>query len=458
MLAFKYYAAGFMAISSLASCEKNLEKYTAPEKVSSVQLENKKVQLAQDNDKWHLYKDGELFYVRGAGASASIEADPNEYCELLSSYGGNTIRTYGIDENTQAILDAAQAHGLMVALGLWVNRETDGFDYDDATAVQQQLEKLTAQVRQYKNHPALLMWYVGNETDASYTNTKLWDAMNEICAMIHTEDPDHPTTTALTNSAIDKVQLIKEKVPELDFLSINSYAPNLPGVAGNLQTAGWDKPYIISEFGPRGTWQMNPEPTRILPWGNPKRLVEQTSTEKELVYRAIFQDYILANANNGCIGSFVFVLGYQTHGEVRTWFGLTDLDGRAFGAMDAMRFCWTGQYPANRAPVINSRQDMLLNGLQAEDAVVLTAGSTNQATVVAADPDGDPLTYHWLIAPEGIGGPDNGPHPGIPNLISEPMGAGITFKAPGAGDYRLYVYVRDDHHKVASAVIPFLVE
>lgn len=38
---------------------------------------------------------------------------------------------------------------------------------------------------------------------------------------------------------------------------------------------------MITEFGPRGTWQMNPEPERVLPWGG---LVEQTSSEKEADY------------------------------------------------------------------------------------------------------------------------------------------------------------------------------
>ncbi|QNL47842.1 glycosyl hydrolase family 2 [Olivibacter sp. SDN3] len=454
----KMYMTGLMVVCLSVSCKKNLETYTAPEKVSEVQLANKKVQLAQNNGEWHLYKNGELFYIRGAAASASTATDPDYYCQLLSEYGGNAFRTYSVNENTQAMLDAAQAHGLVVALGLWVNREADNFDYDNEAAVQAQLEQLTVQVQQYKDHPALLMWYVGNEADASYTNTKLWDAINDICAMIHQKDPDHPVTTALVNSEQKKVELIKEKVTELDFLSINSYAPNLPSVITNLQAAEWDKPYIISEFGPRGTWQMNPEPDRILPWGNPKRLVEQTSTEKEQVYRTVFQDHIMANANNGCIGSFVFALGYQTHGEVLTWFGLNDIDGRAFGVLDAMHFCWTEEYPSNRAPQIHSRQDMLLNGMRAEDTVIIAPGSTNQATVVASDPDGDPLSYHWLIAPEGLGGPNNGPHPGIPNLIDEPMASEITFTAPGAGQYRLYVYVRDDHNKVASAVIPFLVE
>lgn len=78
---------------------------------------------------------------------------------------------------------------------------------------------------------------------------------------------------------------------------------------------------MITEFGPRGTWQMNPEPERVLPWGG---LVEQTSSEKEADYLKAYQENIAVNKDNGCLGSFVFLWGYQTHGEVLTWYGLFD--------------------------------------------------------------------------------------------------------------------------------------
>lgn len=105
-----------------------------------------------------------------------------------------------------------------------------------------------------------------------------------------------------------------------------------------------------------------------------------------------------------------------------------------------------------------SRADMLLNGMKAEDAVVLAPESTNQATVTASDPDGDPLEYEWVIAPEGVGGTDGGPHPGLPGWIQSQNGANMTFTAAQTGQYRLYVYVKDDHNKAASAGVPFLVE
>ncbi|WP_257666471.1 glycoside hydrolase family 2 TIM barrel-domain containing protein [Parapedobacter tibetensis] len=413
------------------------------------------VTVVKENSVWRLKRNGQNYIVKGVAASKSTYPNASYYLSELESFSGNTVRTYSVNEYTQDVLDAAYANGISVCLGLWVGRETDGFDYDNATAVQQQLENLRQQVLTYKDHPALLTWGIGNEADASYANLKLWNAINGISEMIHEEDGNHPTTTMLVNSAPAKITEIISRAPDLDFISINSYAPNLPAVLGNLQNAGWTKPYMITEFGPRGTWQMNPEPNRILPWG---ALVEQTSTEKAEIYRSSYNQHIKANFDNGCLGSFAFAWGYQTHGAVRTWFGFHNTEGRSFGAADIMKRVWSDWYPANRAPVIASRNDMTLEGQHAEDAIYLTKGNLYRAKVVATDPDGDPLTYDWVLVPEGVPGPDGGPHPGLPGWVLTISGNQAWFRAWATGNYRLYAYVKDNHNKLASAVIPFRVE
>ncbi|WP_161554548.1 glycoside hydrolase family 2 TIM barrel-domain containing protein [Sinomicrobium soli] len=444
-------------MGGLISCDGDM---TAPDNTPLGDTENATlttavpavVEVVQENGAWTLKRNGQPYIVKGVAAGKSTYPDADYYLEMLESFSGNTARTYSVNEYTQDVLDAAYANGINVCLGLWIGRETDGFDYNDTTAVQQQLDNLRQQVLQYKDHPALLMWGIGNEADASYTNPKLWDAVNDISMMIHTEDGNHPTTTMLVNSLPSKVTEIMNRASDLDFLSVNSYAPNLPAVLGNLQTAGWTKPYMITEFGPRGTWQMGPEPARILPWG---ALVEQTSTEKAEDYRSSYNQHIKANFNNGCLGSFAFVWGHQTHGDVPTWFGFHNTEGRSFGAADIMKRVWSDWYPANRAPEITSRNNMTLEGEHAEDAVSLTKGNLYRAKVVATDPDGDPLTYDWVLVPEGVAGPDGGPHPGLPGWVLTISGNEAWFRAWDTGNYRLYAYVKDDHNKVASAVIPF---
>ena len=169
---------------------------------------------------------------------------------------------------------------------------------------------------------------------------------------------------------------------------------------------------------------------------------------------------IIANKDNGCIGSFVFLWGYQTHGEVLTWYGLFDKKGYTFPAVDAMQYAWTGSYPLNRAPVIATRNDILMNGKKAEEVIKVSPNSSNEAKVTATDPDGDDLTYDWMIMKEKTASSDGSLPDGITGLIDDNTKKNITFKAPSqAGGYRLIVFVRDvKNKKVASAVIPFLVQ
>ncbi len=407
-----------------------------------------KVTLSKSNGEWKMYVNDTNFYIKGVAA--------NNFFGEASDYGANTIRTYGVSDDSRRILDEAYEAGLYVNFGLWVKRERDGFDYDDENAVKEQLEQMKQDIIEFKDHPALLCWSIGNEAESNYTNTKLWTAINNIAKFIHQVDPNHPTTVALSNSDVKKIKLIASMAPEIDILSVNSYAPNLPSVLNNLNSAGWQKPYMITEFGPRGTWQMNPEPARVLKWGG---LVEQTSTEKADVYLRIYQDYISANRSKGCLGSFVFLWGYQTHGAVLTWYGLFDKRGYAFPAVDAMQFAWTGAHPDNRAPVIKDRSRILMNGKKAEENIMVDKNSTNTASVIATDPDGDALTYSWMIMKEETASSDGSLPDGIPGLITDNTLANISFTAPAeAGAYRLIVFATDEaHRKVASGVIPFYV-
>jgi hypothetical protein len=81
--------------------------------------------------------------------------------------------------------------------------------------------------------------------------------------------------------------------------------------------------------------------------------------------------------------------------------------------------------------------------------------------VVAADADGDQLTYRWEIRPEAVyasyaGQGEKEPQP-ISGLIHEEK-ASISFTAPKEkGAYRLFVYVFDKE-RFSTANLPFWVE
>ena len=73
-----------------------------------------------------------------------------------------------------------------------------------------------------RDHPALLMWAVGNEVDLFYSNFKVWNAVEDI-AMIKKLDPNHPTMTVTAGIDVTEVAMIKEFCPSIDILGINTY-------------------------------------------------------------------------------------------------------------------------------------------------------------------------------------------------------------------------------------------
>lgn len=404
------------------------------------------------NGVWKLYKGDNEFYINGAAT--------NNFYGDVKDWGGNVVRTYGTNESTKAILDEAWSKGLYVNLGLAM-KDCEDFSYTNAAnaaTIAEQFENHRKWVRNYRNHPAVLCWSIGNEAEggSAQVNKTYFKEVEKIAAMIHEEDPKHPTTITFSNSDADKkVKVLMENAPSIDILSINMYYPNVGSVAKNLASAGWDKPWMITEYGPRGTWALSTTTDpKTLSWG---KLEEMTSTEKADIYEKIWRNDIKANESKGCIGSFIFLWGYQTHGDVLSWYGLFDKSHNTFGGVDKISECWTGVPVAKPAPRIENRSKMTLNGKTSNASVTLTAGSTdNVAKVEATSPTGETLKYRWFIIKDERLANGNAMPDGIAGLIPDPSKSEITFKAPSAGYYRLYVFVTDEvNHKVAMSCIPF---
>ena len=105
---------------------------------------------------------------------------------------------------------------------------------------------------------------------------------------------------------------------------------------------------------------------------------------------------------------------------------------------------------------------MRLDGQSARDSIRLVSGTTYRADIEMSDPDGDPIDYRWELKTESgalqVGGDAE---QAIENLEIEFSGAEkpqVTFRAPAAGAYRLYVYGYDRAGHAAHANVPFLVE
>ena len=404
-----------------------------------------KVELKKEANGYQLYCNNEPFYIRGAGLEGGS-------IEELAAHGGNAMRTWRTDNRFRTgseVLEEAQAHGIMVCMGLEIGRERHGFDYNDTVAVREQLDYARGEVMKYKDHPALLAWGIGNELNLRYTNPKVWDAVNEIAEMIHSIDPNHPVTTMLAGADKNVVNVLMERCPSLDFISFQLYGDivNLPRY---IEESGYTGAYVVSEWGATGHWEV-----AQTQWGRP---IEQTSHEKAIAYRERYEKVIAAHPEQ-CIGSFVFLWG-QKQERTPTWYGMFLESGENTESMDVMQYLWTGQWPENRAPELKKFQ---LNGMSAYDNINLTIGKECKAEVVVTDPDSDKLVYQWEIIPEV---PENMQSDGgdfekrqITVIKLESEEQEISFKAPDEpGQYRLFVYAHDGNNNAATANIPFLVK
>src|SRR5690606_21275176 len=203
------------------------------------------VEIVQTADGYQLLRGGSPYFIKGAGGT--------NYMDRLAAYGGNSVRTWSTN-NGQAILDEAQRLGLTVTMGINMARERHGFDYNDTAAVAEQRERIRGEILQYRNHPALLAWGIGNELNLEYTNPKVWDAVNEVAEMIHELDTSHLVTTMLAGINQREIDYIKARCPALDLISVQVYG-GLAAVPERLKTTGWDKAYMVTEWGPTGHWE-----------------------------------------------------------------------------------------------------------------------------------------------------------------------------------------------------------
>lgn len=400
-----------------------------------------KVELTETGGKYLLLRGGKPYVVKGAGLVDKME--------VLAEHGANSFRTWSLTSSgpdTGDMLDKAHELGLTVSLGVYVGSERHEFDYRDEEQVNEQLQRIKKAVIKHRNHPALLTWIVGNELNHGMTDVSVYDAVDEIAKMIKELDPNHPTTTTIAGFNADVANLIEQRAPNIDFLSIQLYGDlvNLPRF---IQEAQYSKPYMVTEWGAVGHWEV--EKTE---WGAP---IEYTSTMKAANYLKSYQTAI-APYSNQIVGSYVFLWG-QKQERTPTWYGMFTEHGERTEAVDTMHYIWNGKWPKNRAPIVNA---MKLDSRFAEDNVILEPGKRYSAQVDVRDLDDDDLDYRWKIMRESDATQTGGDLEEVPEnikgLLDNTNGDVVTMLAPREpGDYRLFVYATDVHNNAAHANIPF---
>jgi hypothetical protein len=405
---------------------------------SMLRINAQKVQIVSSQGNWQLLVDNQPFFIKGVVG--------HTYLEKVKEYGGNSVRIGSRKDE----LDLAQQLGLKALVNLPANAERYGFDYNDTGAVKKQTERIIEIVQKTKDHPAVMMWTIGNEIDwipgNKPYNPKLWDAINDAAKAIKAIDPDHPVMTVIGTSSMEKVAEIVKQCPDLDLLGINTYG-DIYTLPETLKKYGWNKPFVIAEWGPDGYWEV-----KKTAWGAP---YEQTSREKLDCYE---QKYRKAIENGQCLGSYVFYW-YHKQETTHTWFSMFNEKGEETPLPKLMKQLWTGERDANLAPVVDS---LNIDKFVRYQDIVLKPDSEHKAIVTASDPDNDKLSFNWEVRPEAVyasyaGQGEKEPKP-IPGLIRDQKKA-ISFTAPKEkGAYRLFVYVTDGNNQFSTANLPFLVE
>ncbi|MFJ1640340.1 discoidin domain-containing protein [Streptomyces sp. NPDC088256] len=347
---------------------------------------NGAVRVSGTPGNWQLTVDDRPYTVKGLTWGPSI-ADAPKYLPDVKSMGVNTIRTWGTDGSTEPLLDSAAAQGIRVINGFWLQPgggpgSGGCVDYvTDTTYKNSMLTEFARWVEEYKNHPATLMWNVGNESvlglQNCYSGTELENQrnaytgfVNDVARKIHGIDPDHPVTS--TDAWTGAWPYYKRNAPDLDLYSMNSYG-SLCKVRQDWIDGDYNKPYIITETGPAGEWEV-PDDANGVP-------DEPTDVQKAEGYTKAWN--CITGHQGVALGATMFHYGTE-HDFGGVWFNLLP-DGLRRLSYYAVKKAYTGSTSGDNTPPV-------ISGMTVSSAGATPAGGEFTVRADIRDPDGDRVT------------------------------------------------------------------
>lgn len=286
-----------------------------------------KVELNRIHGKDILTVNGEPFFIKGVGLGVNGELDLfDAYFKLAKEMGVNSIRQWNVATNEQEILDLAEEYGLMINLGIWINWNRS---YKDKS--EEQRNKIMLMVEKYKDHPALLMWNVGNENISKVQDelgkTLLCGYLEKICQDIKKIDPNHPVS--YTGNVKESIKYFNNYMPAFDIYGFNSYG-NIKKINQYIRNYGLRKPYLFSEFGPDGWWETRKDAN--------KQPREPSNAQKAGQYLQKWCKYIARERR--CLGGFAFILN-DKYEQTKTWWGIV-FSGKKTHSFWALRKAYKG--------------------------------------------------------------------------------------------------------------------
>ncbi|MET9982062.1 discoidin domain-containing protein [Streptomyces rochei] len=350
------------------------------------------VEVTGSQGNWQLTVGGQPYTVKGLTWGPAI-ADAPKYLPDVKSMGVNTIRTWGTDGGTKPLLDSAAAHGIKVVNGFWLQPgggpgSGGCVDYvTDTTYKNTMLTEFARWVEAYKSHPATLMWNVGNESvlglQNCYGGTELeaqrnayTGFVNDVAKKIHSIDPDHPVTS--TDAWTGAWPYYQRNAPDLDLYSMNSYGA-ICEVRGDWEAGGYTKPYIITEGGPAGEWEV-PDDANGVP-------DEPTDVRKAEGYADAWD--CVTGHRGVALGATLFHYGVE-HDFGGVWFNLLP-DGLKRLSYYAVKEAYSGSTAGDNTPPV-------ITNMAVSPATSAPAGGEFTVRADVRDPDGDPIAYKVFLS------------------------------------------------------------
>lgn len=397
------------------------------------------VEVTGSQGNWQLTVDGAPYEVKGLTWGPS-PADAAKDLPDVAKMGVNTIRTWGTDAGSAPLFDAAAANGIKVIAGFWLQPgggpgSGGCVDYLTDTAYKNNmLAEFPKWVNTYKDHPGVLMWDVGNESVLGLQNCYSGDQLeqernaytsfvNELSKAVHAADPNHPVTS--TDAWTGAWAYYKRNTPDLDLLAVNSYK-DVCNVRAAWEAGGYDKPYIVTEGGPAGSWEVPNDANGVAD--------EPTDQQKADGYTNAWN--CVAGHRGVALGATLFHYGNEDDfGGI--WFNLVP-DGLKRPSYYAVKRAYGGDTAADNLPP----QVTDVNVTDATSGV--PAGGTVAISTRTTDPENDPVTYQVLFSSIYID--NNGV---LTPATTTGNGDALTAKAPAkVGVYKVYVKATDNHGNV----------
>lgn len=405
--------------------------------------ENKsRIKVSATQDKYRLIDKNKEVFVRGAAGNSQFKK--------LYDIGGNTIRTWNY-QNLDVILDSAQHNNLYVIIGLPIVESYYLDFYNDEDKVEKQFQTIQETIIKYKSHPSVLTWIAGNELDFPYRfrYRKFYKAYREIVSMIKTEDPIHPVTTSLVNFSRRTIINLLIKVPDIDFISINTFGGKLEELRTDLDRFSWfwNGPYLLTEWGSSGYWE-----TPQTKWGVP---LEDSSFKKAEKMKKLYEQDIPWE-DGRLLGTCVFFWGQKVE-FTQTWYSLFGWQFNPTQSVAYLNEKWNGEATQQSYPKISYIQ---FDQYGMNKHLIIPSNWEITASAVM-EYTGNDYVYHWQLMYEDwyysnhliqtdLALEDQG--------FLEIKGKQLKFITPSEeGAYRLYLYVKNKIGYVATANIPFYV-